>query len=65
MHKIYFTLLKSYITDSSKLIAEIVTQHDLIGITGNSEDPAGINSSASLSKGLKVRTCDGNENILN
>ena len=53
MHKIYFNLLKSYITDSAKIIAEVVTQHDVIGVNGNSEDPAGINSLSNYSKGLK------------
>ena len=66
MRRVYFALFKSYISDSSKLIQEIVTSHDLIGITGPNDDPAGIRVAPSSSKGLRVRgfLCDGGDNIL-
>lgn len=65
MRKVYLYLLKSYITDSAKLVQEVVGSADILGATGSNDDPAGLKSAQS-SKGFRVRAfmCDGGENIL-
>ena len=65
MRKVYLYLLKSYITDSAKLVQEVVGSGDVIGVTGSNDDPAGLRSEKG-SKGFRVRAfmCDGGENIL-